>query len=452
MLRTKEATGACPLKDRVFKSSGRQSLPHHAPLTSNTHVKYKVWSEECFSNAMSAVQERGLSVRRAAEELDVPKSTLHDRLCGKHLPGLRSGPERYLSDEEENEFLIGCASVGFAKSRFQVIELVQELMRHKGRNVSVSHGWWESFRKRHPNIALRTASPLSYARMVGSNPLILSRYFDLLEQTLQENELHDKPSQIFNLDETGMPLDPTPPHVIAGKGTKNPPAPASGDRSQITVLACCSARYALPPFVIFDRLSLRPELTDGEVPGTIYGLSRKGWIDSELFELWFFRHFLAHAPPVRPLLLLMDGHSSHYQPAVIIRAAEEGIILFTLPPHTSHLTQPLDKGCFRPLKKHWRQECWQYITSNPGKVVTRYQFSKLFRVAWEKGLTLTNCISGFRTTGIFPFNRSAVDQSGSCGIGEKEKRLSLPQRTGLQFIPLYIPLSLALNHSQCPLT
>jgi hypothetical protein len=269
---------------------------------------------------------------------------------------------------------------------------------------------------------------------------------------LQENELHDKPSQIFNLDETGMPLDPTPPHVIAGKGTKNPPAPASGDRSQITVLACCSARYALPPFVIFDRLSLRPELTDGEVPGTIYGLSRKGWIDSELFELWFFRHFLAHAPPVRPLLLLMDGHSSHYQPAVIIRAAEEGIILFTLPPHTSHLTQPLDKGCFRPLKKHWRQECWQYITSNPGKVVTRYQFSKLFRVAWEKGLTLTNCISGFRTTGIFPFNRSAVDQSGSCGIGEKEKRLSLPQRTGLQFIPLYIPLSLALNHSQCPLT
>ena len=83
--------------------------------------------------------------------------------------------------------------------------------------------------------ALHTASPLSYARMVGSNPPILSVYFYLLEQTLQENELHDKPSQIFNLDETGMPLDPTPPHFIAGKGTKNPSAPASGDRSEITV-------------------------------------------------------------------------------------------------------------------------------------------------------------------------------------------------------------------------
>ena len=62
-----------------------------------------------FLNAMSAVC---LSVRRAAEEFHVPKSTLHDRLCGKHLPGLRSRPERYLSDEEENELEEGCASVG----------------------------------------------------------------------------------------------------------------------------------------------------------------------------------------------------------------------------------------------------------------------------------------------------------------------------------------------------
>ena len=123
---------------------------------------------------------------------------------------------------------------------------------------------------------------------------------------------------------------------------------------------------------------------------------------------------------------------------VITRAAEEGVILFTLPPHTSLITQPLDKGCFGPLKKHWRQECWGYISSNLGKVVTRYQFSKLFRAAWEKGLTMTNIIAGFRTTGIFPFARSAVDLRGYHGV--PEKRMSLPQRTGLQFIPLFSPL------------
>ena len=287
MIRATAASGTCPLKDRVLKSSGLHSLPRDLPQTSNTRVKYKCWSEEHFTNAMKAVEDMGYSVHRAAEEYGVPKSTLHDRVSGKHLLGGKSGPERYLTEEEESEleeFLVGCALVGFAKSRNQVIEIVQELLRRKGRNVTVSHGWWESFRRRHPNITLRTASPLSYARIVGSNPCIIGRYFDLLEKTLEENEFLDKPSQIFNLDETGMPLDPTPPKVVAGRGMKNPSAPSSGDRSHITVLACCSASgYALPPFVIFDHLSLKPELTDGEVPGTIYGLLRKGWIDGELF-------------------------------------------------------------------------------------------------------------------------------------------------------------------------
>ena len=188
-----------------------------------------------------------------------------------------------------------------------------------------------------------------------------------------DNDLVDKPAQIFNMDETGMPLDPSPPLVVARRGQKHPSAVSSGDKSQITILACCSAAgYAMAPFVIFDRKFLRPKLTVGEVPGTVYGLSKKGWIDGELFELWFTHHFLAHAPPVRPLLLLMDRHSSHFHPSVIQRAAEEGVIMFCLPPHTTHLTQPLDKGCFGPLKMHWQQECWSFMTDNPDCVITRY--------------------------------------------------------------------------------
>ena len=78
-------------------------------------------------------------------------------------------------------------------------------------------------------------------------------------------------------------------------------------------------------------------------------------MNSDLFELWFLHHFLPHAPAARPLLLLLDGHSSHYNPAVIRKAAQEKVILFCLPPHSSHETQPLDKGPFAPLKIHWRE-------------------------------------------------------------------------------------------------
>ena len=179
-------------------------------------------------------------------------------------------------------------------------------------------------------------------------------------------------------------------------------------------------------------MSLKPELTVGEVPGTVYGQSKKGWIDGDLFELWFARHFLSHAPPVRPLLLLVDGHSSHFEPSVIQRAASEGVILFCLPPHTTHLTQPLDKGCFGPLKRHWREECWQYITASPGHLITRYQFSQLFARAWFKGMTMHNIIEGFRVTGVYPFDRHVV-------VPRKPKRASLAERTGLKFIPLCSP-------------
>lgn len=44
----------------------------------------------------------------------------------------------------------------------------------------------------------------------------------------------------------------------------------------------------------------------------MYGLSENGWIDMVPFKEWFFRHFLSHAGSSQPLLLLLDGHSSHY--------------------------------------------------------------------------------------------------------------------------------------------
>jgi len=48
-----------------------------------------------------------------------------------------------------------------------------------------------------------------------------------------------------------VPLDPSPPLIVAGKGQKHPSAIGSGDKSQITILACCNAAgYAMPPLVL----------------------------------------------------------------------------------------------------------------------------------------------------------------------------------------------------------
>ena len=53
------------------------------------------------------------------------------------------------------------------------------------------------------------------------------------------------------------------------------------------------------------------ELSKGEVPGTLYGMLHSGWMDSELFSNLFSNNFLKHVVPSRPLMLILDGHSSH---------------------------------------------------------------------------------------------------------------------------------------------
>lgn len=115
------------------------------------------------------------------------------------------------------------------------------------------------------------------------------------------------------MDESGKPLDPKPPLLICQRGMKHPSSIGSGDKAQITVVGSVSAvGMCIPPMVIWGRKTISSELAEGEVPGTIYGLSSKGWMDSELFNIWFSNHFLRYAPRARLLLLLLDGHSHFF--------------------------------------------------------------------------------------------------------------------------------------------
>lgn len=434
------------LKDRLLvasntKTSRSQLLPPSVPADRGTKVlpvARKNWNETNMYKAYLAHVEDNVSVRRAAEMYGVPKSTLQDRISGRVPFGKKSGPTKFLTDEEETElvnFICGCATVGYAKSKQQILSLVSNVVKSKGiQESAVTDGWWRSFKGRNAQLTIRAGEQLSYSRAVATSPEIIARYFDLLEQTLIENELMDSPSQIYNMDETGLPLDPKPSKVITTRGVKHPMTINSGNKAQITVVSVCSASgHVLPPMVIFDRKNLKPELTYGEVPGSIYGLSKNGWIDSELFELWFRNHFLPNVPSVRPLLLIMDGHSSHYQPSVIRVAAKEQILLFCLPPNTTHLLQPLDKGPFGALKKAWQKYCHDFLAINPGRVITRYEVSRLLSKSWFEAMTPANIISSFRCTGIYPFSREAFELP----INAPKTPISLEQQTGLSFIPLF---------------
>ena len=93
---------------------------------------------------------------------------------------------------------------------------------------------------------------------------------------------------------------------------------------------------------------------------------------------------------------------------LMVIPAKQGVVVLCLPPHTTHAIQPLDVSFFKSLKAHWSTACHQYMVDNPGRVVTKFQFSALFKEAWLKAIKTETIVSGFRKTGVYPLNPNAV--------------------------------------------
>ena len=71
-------------------------------------------------------------------------------------------------------------------------------------------------------MVLRIPSTLSLSRASASMKECINSYFDVLEKVLDDNNLRDQSSLIFNIDETGFLLDPSPLKTIHKRREKNP--------------------------------------------------------------------------------------------------------------------------------------------------------------------------------------------------------------------------------------
>ena len=62
------------------------------------------------------------------------------------------------------KFLVGAGSIGYPKIVRELKAIVGAIVaRKQGLEVAtVSQGWWEKFRHRHPELWLRSAEPLAY--------------------------------------------------------------------------------------------------------------------------------------------------------------------------------------------------------------------------------------------------------------------------------------------------
>ncbi|XP_032390430.1 uncharacterized serine-rich protein C215.13 [Etheostoma spectabile] len=229
---------------------------------------------------------------------------------------------------------------------------------------------------------------------------------------MEEHVLREKPRQIYNCDETGFQLDSNRRNVIVPRGAKHAYRQAQGTREHITVLACLNAAGEdIPPFIIYKGGYPGGPYNKVGVPNALYGKSQAGYIDSELFRKWFVGHFLKFATQERPLLLVMDGHVSHLDPELVRAAQREGVILLCLPPHTSHILQPLDVSFFGPLKADFSGVTGDLSAVNHSFLVSKKEFSRVLRDSYQRVRDRGLVVAGFRKCGLYPLDPMAIDWS-----------------------------------------
>jgi hypothetical protein len=78
-----------------------------------------------------------------------------------------------------------------------------------------------------------------------------------------------------------------------------------------------------------------------------------------------------------------------------------------MPPRSSHLLQPLDVGCFSPLKRAYSREVESLIRHHINHI-TKLEFLPAFKIAFDRSFTSANICSAFRGAGLVPLQPETV--------------------------------------------
>ena len=318
------------------------------------------------------------------------------------------------------ELILDFARSGFPLTCVRIRKLAYQYAQLNGKpnvfsDVTEMAGkkWMHGFLRRHDEIRLKTAQNLSINRAMGANKVVIDRFFKQYEALVKKLNIIS-PKQVWNVDESGCVDVPNKRIKVVGeKGFKANRITSKEQGETTTVLTFANADGEhVPPMVIHKGGKVNAAWLRDAPIGVDVRASVNGWINHGLFLEYstrWLRWMKNHKMLDRPHILLLDSHKSHIYNIRFIRLMKEfNIHVLAIPPHTSHHTQPLDSSPYARLKHTWTEGLHEYLFQNAGNVLPKAQFFKVFWPAWRRAMNPATIISGFRKTGIFPFNPDAI--------------------------------------------
>ncbi|XP_018394291.1 PREDICTED: jerky protein homolog-like [Cyphomyrmex costatus] len=385
--------------------------------------KRQRYSQTDLDNALSLIKKGSTSLRKVSQQYKIPKSTLSLKNRGDR-DGLiiRPGPKPILPIEDENKIVTWILERFDAKCPVTKTQLLDNVKLYLDINKEDSlfkdnrpgRHWFESFLKRHPQISKRMSKKrVSNARNKATEGKIRAWFTEIQHYLELKNLINVDPSRVFNCDESAFFLHPSGDRVLARKGSKMVHKVIDGsDKETLTVLYTVNAAGTIPPPMIVYWYSRIPFEVSSKIPKEwSFGCTEEGWMTSKSFYEYItnvFYPWLLKNKIKFPIILYLDGHSSHLTMPLSEFCRDKGIEVIALPPNATHLLQPLDVGFFGPLKKNWSKAVndWKFL--HPNVKFQKSEFAPLLKKTTDSMNFQSIAKNAFRVCGLFPLDSNVV--------------------------------------------
>ncbi|CAG5054835.1 unnamed protein product [Parnassius apollo] len=254
--------------------------------------------------ALEEVKNHHLSMYAASKKYQIPTTTLFERLKGISTKSVGRPQAIPIEDEKRlAEAIRVMEKWGFGLSRREILEMVEDYVKKNNLNTVFKNNkpgtdWFINFRKRN-RLSIKKPQPVEHVRKQMTDPFIIFDYFDLLQDTLTELDLFEKPHLIWNLDETSLCMDPTKTKAINKPCSRTT---CGSGKENVTVLATASAAgNKLDPLIIYKGKNLWDQwITDSQNYDfdIAYAASAKGWMETEIFYNYFEKVLIPALVPV----------------------------------------------------------------------------------------------------------------------------------------------------------
>lgn len=166
-----------------------------------------------------------------------------------------------------------------------------------------------------------------------------------------------------------------------------------------------------------------------------YAVTDSGFVNDELWNdvcNIFLQHLKPHQNGANALLII-DNCSVHTSVDTLFELYQSNIITVFLPPHSTNWSQPLDNGCFTPLKvltkKMYRKKKTLLLNGGQSKNI----IGEIIVDAISFSMTKKVISKAFETTKLSPWDRKGFLQNYGNFIGENyPKRSTTLQQTEIQ--------------------